>query len=34
VDELARVVRKLRAATPLEKLAAWLRHCLSFLQLN
>jgi transposase len=34
VDELARVVRHLRAATPREKLAAWFRHCLSFPQLN
>ncbi|ADO73765.1 Transposase [Stigmatella aurantiaca DW4/3-1] len=34
VDDLARVVRQLRAATPFEKLAAWFRHCLSFPQLN
>ena len=34
VDELARAVRRLRAGTPLAKLAAWFRHCLSFLQLN
>ncbi|MFP2929664.1 transposase [Pyxidicoccus sp. 3LG] len=34
VDELARAVRRLRAAAPLAKLAAWFRYCLSFLQLN
>jgi transposase len=32
--ELARALRRLRAATPLPKLAAWFRHCLSFPQLN
>ncbi|RKG71435.1 IS630 family transposase [Corallococcus exercitus] len=34
IEDLARTVRQLRAATPLAKLAAWFRHCLSFLQLN
>ncbi len=32
--DLAQVVRQLRAATPLVKLAAWFRHCLSSPQLN
>jgi hypothetical protein len=27
-------VRRLRASTPLAKLDAWFRHCLSFPQLN
>ncbi|RKH18965.1 hypothetical protein D7X74_07995 [Corallococcus sp. CA047B] len=34
LEELARTVRQLRAATPLAKLAAWFRHCLFFLQFN
>ncbi|NOJ79825.1 transposase [Myxococcus xanthus] len=34
VEELARAVRRLRAGTPLTKLTAWFRHCLSFLHLN
>jgi transposase len=34
LTELARAVRRLRAATPLPKLAAWFRRCLSFPQLN
>jgi transposase len=34
VDELAQMVRQLRAATPLVKLAACFRRCLSFPQLN
>ncbi|WP_375759644.1 IS630 family transposase [Corallococcus exercitus] len=34
IEDLARTVRQLRAATPLAKLAAWFRHCLSFLHLN
>ncbi|MBZ4334190.1 transposase [Corallococcus sp. AS-1-12] len=34
IEDLARTVRQLRASTPLAKLAAWFRHCLSFLQLN
>jgi len=34
IEDLARTVRRLRAGTPLAKLAARFRHCLSFLQLN
>ena len=34
LTELARAVRRLRAATPLTKLSAWFRRCLSFPQLN
>ncbi|WP_370639974.1 transposase [Corallococcus sp. AS-1-12] len=34
IEDLARKVRQLRESTPLAKLAAWFRHCLSFLQLN
>ncbi|MBN9687675.1 transposase [Corallococcus sp. NCSPR001] len=34
IEDLARTVRQLRAATLLAKLAAWFRNCLSFLQFN
>lgn len=34
IDELARAARRLRAATNLDNLAAWFRHCLSFPQVN
>ena len=32
--QLTQVVRRLRASTPLAKLAAWFCHCLSFPQFN
>jgi transposase len=33
-DELARAVRRIRSATPLDKIHGWFRHVLSFPQLN
>lgn len=34
LGELARIARRVRAATRIDNLAAWFRHCLSFPQLN